>query len=177
MNVSIKTRFRQTPMPTLYICWLVLCLLLSSVSAQAFIDSPQIIPALPTADTDIRVRIRAGICDTFFTLGAEDRELEVNGNVVIMRMVGLTTEDLAQCIFLPGNFTYRIGSLPAGTYLLQIYIKQIQFPGVVDLVQTGSFTVGLSPSIPIPAMDRKGFFVLLGLFGVLGACAVFLRSR
>lgn len=147
------------------------------VNPPPFIDPPQIVPALPSTDSDIQVRIRAGVCVTLFTVGPEDRELEVNGNVVTLRMRGLTTEDLAQCIYPSGTFRYRIGQLPAGRYDLQIYIKQAQFPGVVDLVQTGSFTVGPSPAIAIPATGPRGLLLLLGLLGAVGAGALFVRPR
>lgn len=145
-------------------------------TTHAFVDPPQIVPALPSTDSVIDVRVRAGICDTFLTTGPEDRELELIGNRVVIRALGFTTGDLAQCNSPPLTFRYRIGRLPAGAYQLELYRIQFEVPSQVDLVGTTEFTVG-TIAAPIPVVSSMGLLLLLGLVGSLGTYALLPRPR
>jgi hypothetical protein len=141
--------------------------------AGAFIDPPLIDPSSPTAASVIDARIRTGFCDSFLTSGVFDRELEIIGQRIIIRADGIRTTDLAQCIYPAGFFRYRIGSLPAGTYDLEIYMNLLQQPGQTELV--GKLTFGVAPvpqAIPLSFGGQWSMFGLLLGVALLGSARV-----
>lgn len=143
--------------------------LLGAARLEAFIDPPQIVPGQPDELSDINVHIRAGICDTFATLGPLDRELEVEGNNVQLRVRGHSTTDFAQCNFIPGTFIYQIGRLPPGQYELEVYQRAFFVPTQLTLVGTAQFTVGVSTVVPIPVLGAGSMWLLtLLLAGTAG---------
>lgn len=116
--------------------------------------------------------IRTGFCDVFTTEGPNDRELEIIGSRVIIIAEGFSTEDLAQCIFGIREFTYNIGQLPAGSYTLEVFQRDLFVPSQVRLVGSAPFSVLPVDAVAIPAMDAWPLAGLMLLCAALGMAAL-----
>lgn len=138
-------------------------------------DPPTILPAQPTSDSQIQMRIRTGVCDVFTTTGPNDRMVEVIGSRVLVTAQGFSTEDFAQCIFPVGTYTYNIGRLTVGSYTLEVYQRDLFQPQQVRLVGTAPFVVQPGQSVQIPVIGSPSLALLLLLCGGVGVLA--LRHR
>ena len=162
-------------------CWLLPVLLLCITSlappaAQAFVEDPYIVPAHPTPETPIWVHVRMGWCHA--SLDAVDgAELQV----IAPGQLRLITNGI---VLDPGHpfcngppFTYRfdVGTLPTGSYTLQIFIRDDI--GGAGLVGFGSVNFSVRSPMKIPATSIALLVALLLGVCVIGALATRRSSR
>lgn len=159
----------------------VRCSLLLLVAASwpslthAFVDTPSITPPRPSSSTPITVHVRAGDCHVFLD-DVNEAELVNAGNGQLRLVVdGVASLEPGNPFCIYPVFTYRfvIGTLPAGGYTLQIFIRDTNFPATPVAFGTVSFSVSATPSV-VPALSNE----VVALTMVLMLCAGLLaRSR
>ncbi|MCI1709234.1 MAG: hypothetical protein LKM39_01695 [Chiayiivirga sp.] len=134
---------------------------LASPKAEAFVEDPFITPSAPTPDTPIAVRVHAGVCHAFSD-DVDEAELVVVGPGQLRLMTEGVNLPPAHPFCIYPDFVYRfdIGTLPAGSYTLQLFIND-PFAGP-EPVGFGSVSFVVSAPHAIPAASPVGL-ALLGL--------------
>lgn len=154
----------------------VLAMIVGPSSAFAFYDLPVIDPANPIAGEPIGFSVRSGVCDFVIApplAGVADRELVVVGNVIKATVRAADGNGFVDfCIYPTVTQHFPIGALPAGTYRLELYRRNVTDPNDIRLATTVGFTV--SP-IAVPALDSIGAPILTVLLASFGFAAA--RSR
>jgi hypothetical protein len=149
---------------------------LLSKQAQAFVEEPFVIPALPTADTPIWVHVTAGICHAISD-GVDDAELVL----VAPGQLQLLTEGVALppahpfCIYPPFPYRFNIGKLPVGRYTLEVFIHD-DFSSP-EPIGVGSVSFVVATPMSIPSTSTATLAVLAVASLALGALAARDSSR
>ena len=149
-------------------------LLLLSINANAIISAPTIDPSAPTTADFINLKISTAFCDAFATLSPTDRVLEVSPGLVKMTVLGLSTDDFAQCNYPRLNYVYEIGLLPSGTYRFELYRRIVLDPSRINLVGTANFIVSTPLVTQVPSLSGLG---IAGLCGVMLLAAFATRRQ
>lgn len=139
-----------------------------SASASAFVDPITITPANPRADQPVSMSFRAGGCHA---LTSPDAAVTVADSTIDVVIEGSLIESQPFCINDPFNYTYALGTVPAGQYTLNLRIRGIADPFPVSApVQTTALVVlpAGTPSSPIPAIDLAGSMLAFLLLASLG---------
>ena len=130
---------------------------------------------MPTTNDSVHFSLQTGGCDIFVdTLNTT----EIIGNLIRVRKIGVSQTDFQLCIFPAGISTTTLGTFPQGTYTVELYRIQNSNPNIVNLVQSGSFTVvqGVMPTVAVPIFSKYGLISLVFMLVVFGSHAV-IRSR
>ena len=135
--------------------WLLSAILLSVTSlappmAEAFVDDPYITPAHPTPQTPISVHVYMGWCHGSLD-PVDGAELQVVGPGQLRLITKGVVLDPGHPLCNDPPLTYRfdIGTLPAGSYTLQFFIRD-DLSGA-GLVGFGSVDFLVANSAKIPA--------------------------
>ena len=151
-------------------------LIFASSNAYAIFGPLQFSPTAPTTNDVVRFSLQTGGCDIFVdTLNTT----EIIGNLIRVRKVGVSQSDFQLCIFPAGISTTTLGTFQPGTYTVELYRIQNSNQNIVDLVQSGSFTVVqgvVVPPVAVPTLSIYGLILLSFIFVVFGSHAV-IRSR
>lgn len=128
--------------------------------AQAFIEDPFVQPTHPTPETPISVRVYAADCHGFSDL-VDEAELETvaPGQLRLITDGSVLPPAHPFCIWPDYVYRFEIGTLPAGIYTLQLFIRDPFFP---EPLPFGSVTFTVAPPATIPAAASPGL-LLLGL--------------
>ena len=158
---------------SLVLTWVVVCVI-ASVSAQAFIDPPVLVPANPQAGDAIAVSIRSGDCDGFLTTPPVVTQ---TGNSIHILLESLHWGDIILCNITPFTSEFPVGTFPPGTYTLQVerYYENAVPEPVFEVLANITFTVqgGTQPN----TLPSTGFLTLLALAIGLVAIAALRFSR
>ena len=151
-------------------------LIIISNNAYAIFGPLQFSPMAPTTNDVVQFSLQTGGCDIFVdTLNTT----EIIGNLIRVRKVGVSQTDFQLCLFPAGISTTTLGTFPPGTYSVELYRIQNSNPNIVNLVQSGSFTVVqgvVPPLVAVPNFSIYGLILLAFIFVVFGSYAV-IRSR
>jgi hypothetical protein len=125
---------------------------------QAQVFPPVIIPASPTAGQPFQFSISTGPCDF---LRPTQPVVRVIGNRVEAELIGIPSQDTPICLSPPLTQIYNLPGLPAaGTYILDVYRRELPALTVVRLVQTATFTVQ-APTITAPTLGLTALGLLM----------------
>ena len=161
-------------------CWLLSALLLCVTSlatpmAWAYVEIPYITPAHPTPDAPISVHVGAGWCHAF-----TDFPNEAELVLVAPGQLRLMTDGIALsaghpfCIYLPYTYRFDIGTLPAGSYTLQVFIYD-EFSAPVPIgFGSVSFVVAAPATIPSTSLST---LVAIAACLLAGAMLTLARSN
>ena len=158
--------------------FLTIFFLVVAASANATFGPLRFSPSAPTSNDTLTVSVQTFGCDVFIG-GANgfNREIEIAGNAIKVVAPGISNIDFTFCIFPLADFTFNIGSVPAGIYTVELYRRQVATPAIVELVSSGNIVVvqGVNPLIPVPS--NSIFSVTCLLLLMLTAVVVSIRKR
>jgi hypothetical protein len=153
-------------------CLIALPILLLAGPAQAYFAPLQFRPPTPTAGQIAQVLVRVGECDLLQVFSAQDREIAIAGNTVQVTVRGTTAFDQAFCVYPDQTSTLDLVPLPAGSYRVEIYRRELTDPTDVDLMQSANLVVGLAPPTSVAVLNSISISVLgLSIFLVGLLCA------
>ena len=136
--------------------------------AAAFVDDPQVVPTHPTTNKPIWVHVHMGWCHS--SLDAVDgAELEVVGPGQLRLITDGVALDPGHpfCNDPPFNYRFNIGTLPAGSYILQFFIRDdISGAGLVGF---GSVNFTVTPPARVPATSDIALVALSTALSIAGA--------
>lgn len=144
-------------------------------SSRAYYAPLIFTPSAPVEGQQFSLRARFGVCDALVVAGPQDRELVVQGNHLRVMATGIYAPDLPFCIYPDGYADFEVGPLAAGTYDVQLYRRDLFVPSDVQLVQSGSVTVGLASATQVPSLRTVSLAILVGLVLAIALRSVRLR--
>jgi hypothetical protein len=156
---------------------LIAALMAFAAKAQAFIDPVVIVPARPVAGQPVAFSVRIGVCEYLQAFGPSNgttlfatdewRSIVVSGNTLRVTVRALYAPDQSACVYPTGNFQFSLGSLPMGSYRLELYGEEIFNPTFRPLIGSAQFVVGAPPT-PVPAVRWPVLMILIVAAGAAG---------
>ena len=146
-------------------------------SASAFLDTPYLTPANPTAGELVSVSIYGGECD-LVDMGINwPPPVTQQGNDVKILFTGIHEGDPEFCYYGIGTSTYPVGAFAPGSYTLDVERRYMSFSGpwVQETLGVLPFTVSGVPTqqpVEMPTLNIVGLIALL-----LSIAAAALRRR
>lgn len=152
--------------------FLAVFILIIATSAQATVGPMVFSPAAPNSNNSFVVTVTTGPCEAFS--GTAPTEVQVAGNVINITQLGISNSDFILCFFPRSMASFTVGAVPAGSYSVNLYLRQLEFPTLVDLVQTGSINVIQGENIlkPVPSNSLFGLLFLLFLLFFTGFVSI-----
>ena len=150
-----------------------------AVSAHATFGPLRFAPLAPTTNDTLTVTVETFGCHAFQG-GANgfNREVQIVGNVIKITALGISNSDFVLCFFPRGDFTFNIGVVPANSYTVELYLRHLSNPTLVELAQTGNVTVvqGINNLVPVPSSSTNGMLFLLALLLLSGIFGIAKRN-
>lgn len=152
--------------------WLVSVMLLCFVSvpprAEAFVDDPFITPAQPTPDDKISVHVNTGWCHAPTDDVNQAELIRVSpGQLQLIADGVVLPPGHPFCIHPPLTYRFDIGTLPAGAYSLQFFIRDDI--GGSGLVGFGSVNFTVRAPARIPVLTPWSLAIAIALVLILSA--------
>jgi len=146
---------------------LLLCSAFFSTPARAFFLPLLFDPQTPVEPQVTQVLLRVGDCDRLSVANPQDRTVTLTGNTVRVQVRGFTNAVIGDiCNFPRVTVPIDLVSLAAGSYNVEIYREMTSGPPRIDLVVSGSLTVGLAPAttpVSIPVFTIWGATLMIFL--------------
>ncbi len=155
--------------------FLAIFFLVVATSAHATFGPLRFSPLSPTTNDTLTVSVETFGCHAFIG-GANgfNREIQIVGNVIKITAPGISNSDFVLCFFPRLDFTFNIGNVSAGSYVVELNLRHDLNPTVVELAQTGAISVtqGANNLAPVPSIGITGLLILFsllifsGIFGI-----------
>jgi hypothetical protein len=122
-------------------------------------------PSSPNSRDFITFAATTRFCELY---GSQIGPATLDGNVVRVLGSGVVVRDSALCVLGIGSVSGEIGFLSAGTYSVELYIRDIRGVGTF-LVRTDPLIVVEAPPLQAPAFSSWSLLaLLLGVVGLVG---------
>jgi hypothetical protein len=134
-------------------------------TANAFVDTPTIIPAHPRLGELVSVSIRYGVCDFFVDGEPGYPKISQKGNEVHLVLASVHYDDTSFCDLSSYTMTFPVGRFAAGAYTLQVDRHYESFSNPPDVTETLGvlpFVVGAADTVPALSWSACGM-LLAGL--------------
>ena len=157
--------------------FLAVFFLIVATSAHATFGPLRFLPLAPTTNDTLTVTVETFGCHAFQGgSNGFNREVQIVGNVIKITAVGTSNSDFVLCFFPRGDSTFNIGTVPANSYAVELYLRHILNPTLVELAQTGnvSVTQGVNNMVPVPSVS---ILSLLLLSFLIIASPIFIRNN
>lgn len=161
-------------------CWhglIGLLFLFLSAPTHAYYLPLVFVPAQPVEGEIGTVIVSVGACDALAAGAHLNRLLTVEGTIVRIELRGVTSF-FSPCYFPAVSVPVELVPLPAGSYQVDVYRRQLSFPDQIDLMVSAPLVVVPAqtqvPAHPIPALD---IWWLLALCGAVVGVARLLRRQ
>lgn len=157
---------------------LVVALAMCAARASAFLDSPYITPANPTAGVVVSVNIYGGECDLVDYGITWPPPVTRQGNEIAILLTGIHEFDPEFCFYGLGTSTYPVGAFPPGTYTLDVECRYMSFSGPWTQETLGiiPFVVFGGPT-PVEALTLNVAGLAGLLLALIAAACLALRSQ
>ncbi len=140
-------------------------LLLQSSAAYAVFGPLSFIPSQPSSSDQVSMRLTVGVCDTFLSVPSNflNPEIAVIGSTIRVTKIGFSTNDFAACIFPPTTGEIPLQRFQAGSYRVELYLRDAFAQTQVRLVQTGALTVTQGAFVveQVPSLSLFAVFSML----------------
>ncbi len=155
--------------------FLAIFFLVVATSAQASFGPLVFSPLTPNSNDSLVVSVETVGCDVFVGGGNPNSvQIQREGSVIKITSLGISYTDPVLCFFPRDTARFTVGPVPAGSYSVELYLRDFELPTLVDLVQTGNLNVTQGQIIlkPVPSNSLSGLLFLLFLLFVTGIIGI-----
>ncbi len=137
--------------------------LFASTAAQAFVDPPTFTPATPNSAQAVTASVRHGVCHFFLAPGPgiPPRDIVVTPGVVDIFEAGVIIVADPFCNIPISSIEFNLGTLPADTYQVRVWILDEDSDFQAILVSSASLVVSHAPTQPIPALSTPALALMV----------------